>query len=74
MCLLNRGKYFWKRSAISEMTLLYIAKNIHRFKYCARWTQKLLTCQRKQQQQQQKQQQNKKNQKNAYASDDTTFW
>ena len=72
--LQNRGKDFWNRSAISEMTLLYIAKNITSVQIlCSlnaktadmleKTTTTTTTTTTK----------HTKKQKNAYASDDSTF-
>ena len=72
--LQNRGKDFWNRSAISEMTLLYIAKNITSVQILCSLNAKTADMLEKTTKTTTTTTKHTKKQKNAYASDDSTFW
>ena len=71
--LQNRGKDFWNRSAISEMTLLYIAKNITSVQILCSRNAKTADMLEKTTTTTTTTTKHTKKQKNAYASDDSTF-
>ena len=71
--LQNRGKDFWNRSAISEMTLLYIAKNITSVQILCSLNAKTTDMLEKTTKTTTTTTKHTKKQKNAYASDDSTF-
>ena len=71
--LQNRGKDFWNRSAISEMTLLYIAKNITSVQILCSLNAKTADMLEKTTKTTTTTTKHTKKQKNAYASDDSTF-
>ena len=71
--LQNRGKDFWNRSAISEMTLLYITKNITSVQILCSLNAKIADMLEKTTTTTTTTTKHTKKQKNAYASDDSTF-
>ena len=71
--LQNRGKDFWNRSAISEMNLLYIAKNITSVQILCSLNAKTADMLEKTTTTTTTTTKHTKKQKNAYASDDSTF-
>ena len=71
--LQNRGKDFWNRSAISEMTLLYIAKNITSVQILCSLNAKTADMLEKTTTTTTTTTKHTKKQKNAYASHDSTF-